>query len=106
MVIHEQIKVFISKKCDGSHNSLMKEFSLIELEGDTFPLPPFPPGREHCVILLAGFPWGTTLHWHICHGEGTLGESSSLNSHYIHEVHRDALFPSPLKEGYPQSLDE
>lgn len=63
MVIHEQIKDFISekKKCDGSHNSLMKEFALIKLEGDTFPLPPFPLGREHRVILLAGFPWAQPL---------------------------------------------
>ena len=44
-----------------SHDSLIKYFILIKLERKNFYHLLSPPGREHCVILLAGFPEGFFL---------------------------------------------
>ena len=44
-----------------SHDSLIKYFILIKLESKNFYRLLSPPGREHCVILLAGFPEGFFL---------------------------------------------
>ena len=40
------------------YDSLIKEFTLIQLEGKTSTLFFSLPGRKHCVILLAEFPEG------------------------------------------------
>lgn len=55
------IAKFFFLKILCSHGSLIKYFILIKLERKNFYPLPSPPGKEHCVILLAGFPKGFFL---------------------------------------------